>query len=427
MVDVGASGHLRPGTVLIGKYEILRPIGRGGFGIVYEAWHRGLGVSVAVKVLTAEGRQNPKTIARFRQEAWAAARIASENVVRVTDIDVLEDGAPFLVMEFLVGRDLERELKIRGRLPPREAVDYALQAAAGLREAHRHGVVHRDLKTSNLFLVEEPGGRRVKVLDFGLSKLAASLGMTSTNATLGTPLYSAPEQLQSAKSADARADIWSLGVITYQMLSGRLPFQGQSVAELMLRIIGGEPAALGLVAPDVPAGLCAAVARALEKKPARRFRSMEAFAEAIAPFASPNLAGAIASTRRPDAHRPESRPSSTFLDSSQDTPPERRTSRVWTGVGLAAAAVLVTLAAGLHFGGYLVAPRAGQPPTAASFKPEPRPASSGGSAPSASPPPSVLGSGKSAPSARPKASRRRAPAGLAEPAVSAARSNDLGF
>jgi serine/threonine protein kinase len=429
MVDVGASGHLRPGTVLIGKYEILRPIGRGGFGLVYEAWHRGLGASVAVKVLTAEGRQNPKTIARFRQEASAAARIASENVVRVTDIDVLEDGAPFLVMELLVGRDLERELKVRGRLPPREAVDYVLQAAAGLREAHRHGVVHRDLKTSNLFLVEEPGGRRVKVLDFGLSKLAASLGMTSTNATIGTPLYTAPEQLQSAKSADARADIWSLGVITYQMLSGRLPFQGQSVAEVMLQIMSGEPAELGLVAPDVPAGLCAAVARALEKKPERRFRSMEAFAEAMAPFASPNLAGAIASTRRPDAHPAEPRPSSTFLDSSQDTPPERGTSRVWTGVGLAAAAVLVTLAAGLHFGGHLLAPKAGQgAPGAASLKgPEPRPASSGGSAPSASAVPSGVRFGKSTPSARPKASRRRAPAELAAPHASSARSNDLGF
>jgi eukaryotic-like serine/threonine-protein kinase len=379
MVDAGAFGQLRPGSVLIGKYEIVRPIGRGGFGLVYEARHLGLGTGVAVKILNSEARQNPKTIARFRQEAWTAARIASENVVRVTDIDVLDDGTPFLVMELLVGRDLDRELKIRGRLPSREAVDYLLQAASGIREAHRQGIVHRDLKTSNLFLVDEPGGRRVKVLDFGLSKIVAALSMTATNTSLGTPHYESPEQLRSAKSADARSDIWSLGVITYQLLSGRLPFRGETAAELIVQIVGTEPAELGLVAPDVPAGLCLAVTRALQKKPEHRFESVDEFAAAMAPFGSPHLAAAI-SARRPEAsgHAVQPGPSSTFLDSSQDTPPERRSSRVVTGVALLAVAVLVTLAAGLRFGGHLLAPSARERPAAAPalVTPEPRAATS---------------------------------------------------
>ncbi len=382
MVDAGVYGQLRPGTVLIGKYEILRPIGRGGFGLVYEARHLGLGTGVAVKILNSEARQNPKTIARFRQEAWTAARIASENVVRVTDIDVLNDGTPFLVMELLVGRDLDRELKIRGRIPPQEAVDFLLQAAAGIREAHRQGIVHRDLKTSNLFLVDEPGARRVKVLDFGLSKIVAALSMTATNTSLGTPHYESPEQLRSAKSADARSDIWSLGVITYQLLSGRLPFRGETAAELIVQIVGSEPAELGLVAPDVPAGLCLAVARALQKKPEHRFDSVEAFAAAIAPFGSPHLAAAN-SARRPEAsgRGVEPGPSSTFLDSSQDTPPERRSSRLVTGVALLAVAVLVTLAAGLRFGGHLLAPsareRAAAAPTLVTPEVRPTPSSKG--------------------------------------------------
>jgi serine/threonine protein kinase len=359
MVDVGASAQLRPGVVLIGKYEIVRTIGRGGFGHVYEARHLGLGTGVAVKVLNAEGRQNPKTVARFQQEAWTAARAAGAHVVRVTDIDVLQDGTPFLVMELLVGRDLERELKSRGRIPSREAVDYLLEAAAGLRDAHRQGIIHRDLKTSNLFLVDDPSGRHIKVLDFGLSKIAASLGMTSTNAMLGTPSYSAPEQLRSAKSADARADIWSLGVIAYQLLSGRLPFQGSAVADLFVQIVGAEPPDLGRIAPDVPAGLCQIVARCLEKKPERRFQSMDALAAALAPFGSPNLVAAAGSVRHPNAPAVEPGPSSTFLDSSQDTPPERRTSRLWTGVALAVVAVLITLAAGVRFGSHLLAPSSG--------------------------------------------------------------------
>jgi serine/threonine protein kinase len=377
MVDEGTFAQVRPGSVLIGKYEILRPIGRGGFGLVFEARHLGLGTGVAVKVLNPEARQNPKTIARFRQEAWTAARIASDNVVRVTDVDVLQDGTPFLVMELLVGRDLDRELKVRGKLPVREAVDYLLQAASGIREAHRHGVIHRDLKTSNLFLVEEPGGRRVKVLDFGLSKIAAALSMTATNTSLGTPHYASPEQLRSAKAADARSDIWSLGVITYQLLCGRLPFRGHTAAELIFSIVGSEPPELGLIAPEVPAGLCAAVARALEKKPERRFQSIDELVLAIAPFGSTNVAAAASARSFGAGARPdEERPGSTFLDSSQDTPPERRTSRLWTGAALLAAAVLATLAAGLRFGGHLLAPTApGSAPAAPSLVTrEPRPA-----------------------------------------------------
>jgi serine/threonine-protein kinase len=433
MVDAGAFGQLRPGTVLIGKYEIVRPIGRGGFGVVYEARHRGLGTGVAVKVLNAEGRQNPKTVARFRQEAWTAARIAGEHVVRVTDIDVLDDGTPFLVMELLVGRDLERELKLRGRLPPREAADYLLQAASGLKAAHRSGVIHRDLKTSNLFLVDEARGPRVKVLDFGLSKIAARLGMTSTNATLGTPAYSAPEQLRSARDADARADVWSLGVIAYQLLAGRLPFQGRTVADLFMQIVGSEPPDLGRAAPDAPAGLCQVVSRCLEKKPERRFQSMDELVRALSAFASPSLLVSLGGVTRPEAGASEPGPSSTFLDSSQDTPPERRGSRLWTGVALAVAAVLVTLAAGVHFAGHLLAPRDKEraPATATLVAPERSPALGAKSqaraeAADAGAPVRAPNVAASTPSARPKAVRLRPPVPRAPSPATSALPN-LGF
>jgi len=367
----GSGNSLRPGTVILGKYEIMGLLGRGGFGFVYEAMHTGLRSLVALKVLNAEARQNPQTVARFRQEAWTSAQIASPHVVRVTDIDVLADGTPFLVMEHLVGQDLEREIRARGRLPAREAVDYLLQAASGVREAHARGVIHRDLKTSNLFLVNEPSGRKIKVLDFGLSKITAEMGMTRTHAALGTPSYAAPEQLRSAKDADGRSDIWSLGVILYQLLSGKRPFGGKSVAELIIAITGTEATDLARQAPDLPAGLCQAVMRTLAKKPSQRFQTVDEFARALVPFGSPGMYSANdgpRSKRAPTPSAPALGPSSTFLDSTKDTPPEQRRNRFRSGVAIAAVTVLLTVGVGVTIGRSFFAPA---PPSIAAEPPRP--------------------------------------------------------
>lgn len=336
MRDVGESGWLRPGSRLIGKYEIVRPIGRGGFGLVYEAEHLGLRARVAIKVLRSEGRQHPQTLERFRREAWASAQIASPHVVRVTDVDVLEDGTPFIVMELLQGRDLEAELSARGRLPIRELVGYVLQAASAIHEAHLRGVVHRDLKPNNLFLVEHGGTRSIKVLDFGLSKIASELSVTKTRAQLGTPLYMSPEQLRSAKSVDGRSDIWALGVILYRMLTLRTPFEGATATDVMVGIMSQPAPELTRLAPNVPPDLANVVMRALCKDPAERYQSVTELANALAPFGPP---GAFSSVVTLPLNAPPLGPSTTLTDSSQDTPaapPARRGRGIFT-----AAAVLL--------------------------------------------------------------------------------------
>jgi serine/threonine-protein kinase len=314
MSDVGESGWLRPGSRLIGKYEIVRPIGRGGFGLVHEANHLGLRARVAIKVLRSEGRQHPQTLERFRREAWASAQIASPHVVRVTDVDVLEDGTPFIVMELLQGRDLEAELQARGRLPIRELVGYVLQAALAIHEAHLRGVVHRDLKPNNLFLAEQGGSRSVKVLDFGLSKLASELSVTKTSAQLGTPLYMSPEQLRSAKSVDGRSDIWALGVILYRMLTLRAPFEGATATDVMVGIMSQTAPELTRLAPNVPAELANVVMRALRKDPAERFQNVTELANALAPFGPP---GAFSQVLTLPLSAPPLGPSTTLTDSSQ--------------------------------------------------------------------------------------------------------------
>jgi serine/threonine-protein kinase len=303
-------------------------------------------------------------VARFRREAWTSAQIDSPNVVRVMDVDVLPDGSPYLVMELLVGRDLETELGDRGRLPVREAVDYALQAAAGIAQAHARGVIHRDLKPNNLFLCDEPSGRRVKVLDFGLSKVTAELSVTATHASLGTPLYMSPEQIRSPKHVDTRTDVWSLAVILYRALAGHTPFHAPTPAELLVAIMSEPPLDLQRAAPGVPAELSRAVMKALRKDHHARFASVGEFAGAIAVFGRPGAFFGAASSgapavpahyadqRRPTEHRD---PGSTFLDSSQDTPSEPRSSRGWT-VGLVVAGMTLATALGLGLGARWFAP-----------------------------------------------------------------------
>jgi serine/threonine-protein kinase len=282
----------KPGDVIAGRYRIVRVLGAGGMGIVLAARHLDLDTLVAIKLLRPEVLSNRDVVARFAAEARAAVRIKSEHVARVTDVSTLPDGAPYMVMEYLEGTDLAGLVEQSGPLSVENAVDYVLQACEALIEAHCLGIVHRDLKPGNLFLSRRADGSEVvKVLDFGISKstdggaAGGSASLTGTGAILGSPIYMSPEQLSNSKSVDRRTDIWAIGVILHQILSGQLPFKADTLPELFMAIVQKEPPPLRSIRPDVPPGLATVVLRCLEKDRGRRFDSVSELAVALAPFA----------------------------------------------------------------------------------------------------------------------------------------------
>jgi eukaryotic-like serine/threonine-protein kinase len=279
------------GAVVDDKYRIDAFLGSGAMSIVALAFHLELEQQVAIKFLHAQGFDQDQTAQRFKREARAGARIHSEHVVRVFDVGTLADGCPYIVMEHLKGNDLGRELAERGRLPASEVVGYMLEACEALAEAHAVGVVHRDLKPENLFLAERSdGGRIVKLLDFGISKSMmgnslTDLALTRTATFMGSPLYMSPEQMRSSRHVDARSDIWSLGAIFYEMLTGQLPFIAESIPELCLAVIGNEPKPPRELSPELPEGLDKVVLRCLEKDRDRRYSSVAELALELAPYA----------------------------------------------------------------------------------------------------------------------------------------------
>src|SRR5690606_6138867 len=236
----GSGAPVQVGEQLLGKYVIERVLGQGGMGVVVEAAHIALGHRVAIKFLLPEACNHPGAVERFLREARAAVQIQSEHVARVSDIGKLETGLPYMVMEFLDGNDLSEESQARGVLPVDEAVKYLLEALEAIAEAHALNIVHRDLKPANLFLAKrQDGTRTVKVLDFGISKAVQSgeLNLTQTSSMMGSPLYMAPEQIRNSKTVDARADVWSLGVILHECLSGRTPFGGTTLSGVLAAIV----------------------------------------------------------------------------------------------------------------------------------------------------------------------------------------------
>lgn len=284
-----ANSPVAIGETLAGKYRIDRILGQGGMGIVVAATHLQLRQKVAIKFLLKGARDD--IVARFLREARAAARLKSEHVARVLDVGELPNGSPFMVMEYLEGSDLEGVMESRGPLPIAEAVLHLLQACEAMAEAHAAGIVHRDLKPANLFLTRTPdGSSSVKVLDFGISKDTAeeadeaSPSLTRTTAVLGSPSYMAPEQMRSTRDVDARADIWSLGIILYELVTGTVPFDAESFVELALKVISDEPLPPSTHRPDLPPALETAILRAIQKDPTARFASVTEFALAIAPF-----------------------------------------------------------------------------------------------------------------------------------------------
>jgi serine/threonine-protein kinase len=281
----------QPGQILAGKYRVERVLGEGGMGIVLAAHHLHLDKRVALKFLRPEVAANRELVARFSNEARSAAKIQSEHVARVLDVGVLDDGSPYMVMEYLEGTDLAGLIKQRGSIPGPEAIEYVLQACEALAEAHVAGIVHRDLKPANLFLTRRADGSPcVKVLDFGISKAAlsndgAGQALTQTAAVLGSPSYMAPEQLKSARQADPRTDVWALGIILHELMTGECAFRADTVPELYVSILQAPPIALRQRLPSAPPALEAALLRCLEKDPARRHASVGELALALAEFA----------------------------------------------------------------------------------------------------------------------------------------------
>ncbi len=281
----------QPGEILAGKYRIERLLGQGGMGVVMAAKHLTLGKLVAIKLMRADLVVDPNAAQRFVREARAASRLRSEHIVRVIDLDTLDDGAPYMAMEYLEGEDLGALLARRGSISAAEAATCIAQVCEAVAEAHAAGIVHRDLKPANLFVTRrQDGSPCMKVLDFGVSKiiaggpLADDLTTTDTKALVGSPHYMAPEQLISAKSVDPRTDVWALGCILFQLISGRTPFAATALAEVLASILRDEVPSLDAVQPDVPPGFAAVVARCLDKDPARRFQRVDDLAAALAPF-----------------------------------------------------------------------------------------------------------------------------------------------
>jgi serine/threonine protein kinase len=297
------SAGVELGGTLAGKYRLDRILGVGGMGVVVGATHLTLDLPIAIKFMSPVLIGNGMGVRRFLLEARAAARIRSEHVVRVFDVASLPDGTPYIVMETLDGVDLDQLLERRGCLPLAEAVDYVLQAAEAVAEAHAAGIVHRDLKPSNLFCTRSvDGSPLIKVLDFGVSKLLPNANAalrsemsTGPHVMVGSPLYAAPEQLRSPSSVDARADVWALGVILYELIAGRPPFRGDDFLGICNKVEHAPVEPLRVVRPEVPSGFSEVMARCLAKQRDQRFQTVAELAHALGPYAPRH---ALVSVRR---------------------------------------------------------------------------------------------------------------------------------
>ncbi|WP_394840471.1 serine/threonine protein kinase [Pendulispora rubella] len=307
--EVTASGPVVPlpkeGDVIAGKFRVERVLAVGGMGVVFAAQHMIMGQRVAVKMLLPDALAVPSAVERFHREAQAAANIRNEHVVRIMDVGHTDTGAPYIVMEYLVGSDLGELIERRKNIPIEEAVDYLLQACEAMADAHRIGIVHRDLKPGNVFLTRRSDNTPlIKVLDFGISKIGEEImgqkqwQLTRTHVMMGSPLYMSPEQIRNAKTVDRRSDIWSLGIILFELLTGQLPFDGETAISICAQVAADPPIPLRLLHPEMPEALEDVILRCLEKEPEHRYDDVAALAEALAPFGSESARTSAARARR---------------------------------------------------------------------------------------------------------------------------------
>jgi serine/threonine-protein kinase len=354
---------VQPGEIIARKYQVESILGSGGVGVVVAARHVQLGERVALKFLHPEAVSSQTDMARFLREARAAVRLKNEHVARVIDVGTLENGCPYIVMEFLTGTDLGALLEQVESVPPADAADYVLQACEAVAEAHALGIVHRDLKPSNLFLTERADGSPlIKVLDFGIAKtmVDAELGvgnqeLTKTRTVLGSPMYMSPEQVRNSKSVDPRTDVWSLGIVLYELLSGTVPFDGDTATGVVAAVLSDPPPPLLARKPSLPQGVVYAVERCLQKQREHRFQNVAELAEALAPFAPEHsqlsvarIAGTLGLKARGTSplarfsHRSNPAATATTIK-SVDQEPTRKFGRLgalgWAGVGCVAVAL----------------------------------------------------------------------------------------
>ena len=292
MVDPGEVGErdtaaLRPGTVVGGKFVLLRRIGEGGVGVVFEAEDTWIGRRVAIKVLHAHLADRTDVLARFRREARAAATIHHPNIVAVFEVGQRHDGSFFIVQELIDGETLREHMDRQGRFTPAAALEILVPIMGALASAHRAGIVHRDIKPENILLTRSAEGEIVpKLIDFGVAKMAMSGDRTTLSGTLvGTPAYMSPEQAGGLLEADARTDVWAIGSVLFEMLSGGCAYQGPSGPIILARILSEAVPSLADRAPDVPADIVNIVGHALERDAGARFPTMGAFLEAVLEFA----------------------------------------------------------------------------------------------------------------------------------------------
>lgn len=285
-----SADELSEGQILADKYRVERVLGSGGMGVVLAATHVQLEQRVAIKVLRRDFAESEAIAERFRREARAACKIRSPHGARVLDVGTTDDGLPYMVMEFLHGHDLSAELEHKGQLSISEAASYVLQAGDAICDAHDESIIHRDIKPANLFLTERGGFRNVKVLDFGISKslhesAPGVAALTHTQALVGSPMYMSPEQLDSPRTVDARTDIWSLGVVLYELVSGSPPFLADGIAGLIKRIVADAPPPLSDFGVDAPPEFEEIILRCLAKNREDRYATVRELMAALAPFA----------------------------------------------------------------------------------------------------------------------------------------------
>jgi serine/threonine-protein kinase len=286
-----SEGVPEAGDVVAGKYTIERVLGSGGMGVVVAARHMQLGQRVAIKFMRGEAAHDANAVERFLREARASVALTSEHVAKVLDVGTLDGGSPYMVIEYLAGVDLAQVIQRDGPLPVEEAVGYLVQACEAVAEAHVLGIVHRDLKPANLFATRRMDGTTlIKVLDFGISKAAAVTGdlgasLTMSGMVMGSPGYMSPEQVRSAKGVDARSDIWSLGVILYELLAGRCPFIGETLGDTLAKIVSEAPPLVSSRRPELPQGLVAIVHGCLERNLGARIQNVDDLVSKLLPFA----------------------------------------------------------------------------------------------------------------------------------------------
>jgi eukaryotic-like serine/threonine-protein kinase len=282
--ECAASRGLRPGMVVANRYRVERLIGAGGMSLVYEAEHLLLGTRVALKVLRPELIDDADHVERFARESRCLAVLASEHVVRVLDAGRLETGLPFIILERLEGLDLQSVMQRCPTLPVELAVHYARQACAGLASAHAQGIVHGDIKPANLFLASDSSGYGgIKVIDFGIARSTSNPLRVdgASDVLIGSPPYAAPEQFESARDIDARTDVWAVGVVLFEMLAGRSPFEIVADSPIPTR---NRVAPVRRWRPEVSAQLQAVIERCLDERKSMRFSSVQALSDALIPF-----------------------------------------------------------------------------------------------------------------------------------------------